>query len=187
MEPSVGGGALAMIRLTNTSRPQWRDRASPLLNKPVVKRNRLGRKSWGWGREGEKKRWCQGDIKRKSKIQKYWKILNSSLCWQLTCSNCFMVNISLVNSSIRSCPIVLPNTLKRRQNSTCKHTFSSFTYAFVFFFLFYTNTHLLDCLLDECFRQGDIFPKEQRGGDLEEQAGTRSRQRRALNQPQHHL
>lgn len=45
MEPSVGGGALARIRLTSTSRPLWREGASPWLNRPAVKRSRVGRKS----------------------------------------------------------------------------------------------------------------------------------------------
>lgn len=44
---------MARIRLTSTSRPQWRDRGSPQPNKPAVKRNRLGRKSWRRGREGK--------------------------------------------------------------------------------------------------------------------------------------
>lgn len=42
----MGGGALARIRPTRTSRPQLRDSRSPLLNSPEVKRSRLGRKSW---------------------------------------------------------------------------------------------------------------------------------------------
>ena len=49
----MGGGALARIRLTSTSRPQWRDTGSPQPNKPEVKRNRLGRKSWKRSREGK--------------------------------------------------------------------------------------------------------------------------------------
>lgn len=45
MEPSVGGGALARIRLTSTFRPESRDRESPERNKPATKRNMVGRKS----------------------------------------------------------------------------------------------------------------------------------------------
>lgn len=54
MDPSVGGGALARIRLTSTFRAELRDKESPQLNNPAMKRNRVGRKSWRGG-GGEKK------------------------------------------------------------------------------------------------------------------------------------
>lgn len=47
MEPSVGGGALARIRLTNTFRPELRDKGSPQRNELATKRNMVGRKSCG--------------------------------------------------------------------------------------------------------------------------------------------
>lgn len=48
-------------------------------------------------------------------------------------------------------------------------------------------TDLVDHLLDEWFRQGDVVPKEQRGGNLEKQTGARAWQSRTLCQLQHCL
>lgn len=73
MDPSVGGGALARIRLTSTFRAELRDKESPQLNNPAMKRNRVGRKSWRGGR-GRKGQWITEN--RKQKKTTNW-IINS--------------------------------------------------------------------------------------------------------------
>lgn len=47
--------------------------------------------------------------------------------------------------------------------------------------------HLLDRLLDERVGQAEVLPEQQRGNDLEEEAGAGGRQGGAVYQPHAHL